>query len=139
MATTSFSAISAVISGGATSINFGLASDDTCIISAPGSDTLDLSRLIIRVSNNISAIGSAGSGVRVYITAGSSYSSVGLGTYRVDVASNGTAVIGGKEFEAARFLSASAQSIVLRIGSSSSATTAMCTVEAYQLPTGFTA
>ena len=139
MASTAFSAITALITGAPTSINFGLASDDTCLITAPAGETLDFSRLIVRVSNNISDIGSAGSGVRAIFSPGTTFSSIALGSYTVNVASNGTAVIGGKDFESARFLNASGNCALVTIMSSSSATTAMCTIEAYMLPGGFTA
>jgi hypothetical protein len=91
------------------------------------------------VSNNIADIGSAGSGIRVFISASSSYSSAGLGQYQVNVASNTGVLIGGKDFEAARFLNASADCVIFKVQSSSSATTAMCTFEAYMLPSGVTA
>jgi len=139
MATTSFSAVSAVVSGSTNRINFALASDDTCIVYAPAGEAMDLSRLVLRVSNKIEDIGSAGSGVRVFISASSSYSSASLGQYQVDVASNTSVVIGGKDFESARFLNASADCVIFKVQSSSSTTTAMCTFEAYMLPSRFTA
>jgi len=134
MASTSFSAIAAVITGGTTAVNFALASDDTCIVYGPAGKNLDLSRLIVKVSNNIVDIGSAGSGVRVFISASSSYTAAGQGQYQVNVASNTAVIIGGKNFESARFLNASANCVIFKVQSSSSATTAMCTFEAYQLP-----
>ena len=139
MASTSFSAVTALISGATNRLNFGQASDDTCIVYAPAGEAMDLSRLIVRVSNNESDIGSAGSGIRVFISASSSYSSASLGQYQVDVASNTSVVIGGEAFEAARFLHASADCVIFKVQSSSSATTAMCTFEAFMLPGGFTA
>jgi hypothetical protein len=113
MASTAFSAITALVSGAdtTTNTNYGVttASDQTCTITAPSGESLDLSRLVIRART------SAGSAYAPCILAvGSSYSSVGRGTMTVTVPSAGVACyIGGKDFESARFLNSSAQSVVI--------------------------
>jgi hypothetical protein len=135
MASTAFSAISVVISGAdlTAGVNYGVtaASEETCTITAPAGETLDLSRLVIRMKS------SAGSAVTyVNIGVGSSYSAVGQGAYRVAVPASGyTVVVGGKSFESARFLTSSAQSVILTVATGAS----YINYEAYYLPGASTA
>lgn len=135
MASTAFSAITVLISGADATLGgaYGAttASGETCTITAPAGTTMDLSRLVIRMRT------SAGSAyTNVSIGVGSTYSSIGLGAYVVTVPSAGTAIyVGGKDFESARFLTTSAQSVILTVVTGASA----INYEAIMLPGGFTA
>lgn len=134
MASTAFSAITALVSGAdlTTATNYGAttASDQTCTITAPSGESLDLSRLIVRMRT------SAGSAyTNVTIGVGSTYSSVGRGTLSVTVPSAGVACyVGGKDFESARFLTTSAQSLIITVATGASA----INYEAVLLPQGST-
>jgi hypothetical protein len=133
MASTAFSAITALVGGAdlTTATNYGATttSDQTCTITAPAGETLDLSRLIIRMRT------SAGSAYAPCILSiGSTYSSIGRGTMTVTVPSAGVACyVGGKDFESARFLQTSAQSVIITaVGASA------VNYEAVLLPQGST-
>jgi hypothetical protein len=139
MAATSISAIACLISGAAvTPLAYTTASADTVLIYGPSNTRIDLSRLVIRITNAMGVGGvTAGSGIKVNISASSSYSSASLGSYSVSIASAGTVVIGGKSFESARFLNTSAQCVILQMDGTAGGT-ATCAIEAYQLPSGVT-
>ena len=135
MASTAFSAITALISGAdlTAGVNYGatLASGETCTITAPSGSVLDLSRLLIRMRT------SAGSAyTNVSIGVGSTYSSITLGAYSVTVPSAGATIyVGGKDFESARFVTTSAQSVIITVATGAS----VVNYEAIMLPGGFTA
>jgi hypothetical protein len=133
MASTSISAITVLLSGVATGgSGIVTASGNTCTITGPTGGQLDLNTLMIRVTN-----AATGSGAYITVNAGTStYSSIGQGDYTV--ASCGTAStvwIGGKGLESARFVNASADSLILTFKTpSTSASTCYCVVEAFQQP-----
>jgi hypothetical protein len=135
MASTAFSAITVLISGAdlTAGVNYGVtaASEETCTITAPAGKVLDLSRLIIRMRTSAGSVTTS-----VNIGVGSTYSSIGLGAYRVAVPASGySIVVGGKDFESARFVTTSAQSLILTVATGAST----INYEAYMLPGGFTA
>lgn len=135
MANTAFSAITALISGAdlTAGANYGAtaASGETCTITAPAGYSLDLSRLILRMKTSAGSVATT-----VDIGVGSTYTSIGQGAYRVTVPASGyTIVVGGKDFESARFLTTSAQSLILTVATGAST----INYEAYMLPGGITA
>ena len=135
MASTAFSAITVLISGAdlTAGVNYGAtaASGETCTITAPAGAVLDLSKLVIRMKTSAGSVATT-----VDIGVGSTYSAIGLGSYRVTVPASGyTIVVGGKDFESARFVTTSAQSLILTVATGASA----INYEAYMLPGGYTA
>jgi hypothetical protein len=139
MAASSISAIACLISGATvTPLAYTTASGDTVLIYGPSNQRLDLSRLVIRISNAMGVGGvTAGSGIKVNISASSSYSAAGQGPYSVTIGSAATVVIGGKQFESTRFMNVSAQCVILQMDGTAGGT-ATCAIEAYQLPSGVT-
>lgn len=131
MASTAISAITALISGKAAVVGTVTASGNTCTITTPTGDELDLSSLMIRIKNE-----ATGGGALVTIEAGgSSYSSIGVGSYAVTVSTAGCVYIGGKGLISSRFLDASDQSLILTFTSTTgSGSTCACTIEAIQGP-----
>ena len=135
MASTAFSAITVLISGAdlTAGVNYGVtaASEETCTITAPAGQVLDLSRLIIRMRTSAGSVTTS-----VNIGVGSTYSAIGLGSYRVAVPASGYSIVeGGKDFESARFVTTSAQALILTVATGASS----INYEAYMLPGGFTA
>lgn len=128
MANVAISAVTALISGANPDVGATSASDNTITITAPSGQALDLSKLAVRMWV------SAGSTAGVSLGVGSTYSSIGLGAYAFTITSSETVYIGGKDFESARFLTTSAQSIVFTQSGACA-----INVEAVQLPNGFTA
>jgi archaellin len=130
MASVAISATTALITGATLDTGATASSTDTITITAPtGSNGLDLSRLSIILQCP------AGSTASFYVTVGTTYSSIGIGEpTKITVTSSATFVIGGKEFESARFLQQSAQSVVLRQSNAGA-------INAYAvlLPGGYTA
>lgn len=132
MASIAISAKTVLISGVAPDSGTTAASGDTCTITAPSGESLDFSKLFIRAYV-------ATAGATLTLAVSSSYSSMGLGTYAISVATAGTAYIGGKDFESARFLSVSAQSCVITCTSLYTGSVPSVYFEAGKLPYGFTA
>ena len=128
MANAAISAVTALISGANPDVGVTSASDNTITITAPTGAALDLSKLAVRMWV------SAGSTAGVSLGVGSTYTSIGLGAYAFTLTSSETVYIGGKDFESARFLTTSAQSIVFTQSGACA-----INVEAVQLPNGFTA
>lgn len=128
MAVVAISAVTALISGANTDSGATAASDETITVTAPSGESLDLSRLAIRLRV------SAGSTAGISIGVGSTYSSIGQGVYTFTITSSETVYIGGKDFESARFLTQSAQSVIITQSGA-------CAInaEAVLLPGGFTA
>jgi hypothetical protein len=131
MASVAISAVSVLLSGASPDSGTTAASGETITITAPAGQALDLSKLVLRFRT------SAGSATtNLSLGAGSTYTSVGLGAYVVTVPSSGGVIyVGGKDFESARFLTTSAQSVIFTQVTGASA----INVEAVQLPHGFTA
>lgn len=132
MANIAISAKTALISGVAPDSGTTAATGDTCTITAPSGEALDLSRLAIRAY-----VATAGATLTIGL-GDSDYSGYPLGTYAVNVATAGTAYIGGKDFESARFLT-SAESVVITCTSPYAGSVPSVYFEAIQLPGGFTA
>lgn len=134
MASTSLSAVACLISGTAVDSGAVAASGDTATITGPSGGPLLFDRLVVRIAN-----GTGGSGCIATLGVGDSdYSGYNLGTYAVTVGSAASVVVGGKDFESARFLT-SAESLVITFTGGDGGTV-VSTVEAYQLPQGsFTA
>jgi hypothetical protein len=135
MASTAFSAITALISGAdlTAGANYGAtaASGETCTITAPAGTSLDLSKLVIRMRTSAGSVATT-----VDIGVGSTYTGIGVGSYRVTVPASGYAiVVGGKDLESARFLTTSAQSLILTVATGAST----INYEAYMLPVSYTA
>ena len=127
MAATELSAVATLISGTAVDAGFVSASDDTATITGPSGGPLLFDRLVVRLSND-----ATGGGCTATLGVGDSdYSGFNLGTYAVTVGTAATVVIGGKDFESARFLT-SAESLVITFAG----TTTSTNIEAYQIPGG---
>jgi len=132
MADISISARTVLVTGTAVTNNaFATAAGNICTITGPTGGELDLSTLVIKIINEATSAGAMAT-----IRAGTStYSAIGAGTLTVTV---GTAVgvyIGGKGFESARFLNASAQSLIVEMQRiDGSAGTCTCTIDAIQGP-----
>ncbi len=131
MASTNISAITTLITGATSDSGAVTSSGDTCTITGPTGDALDLSSLVIRIANE-----ATGSGAIVTIEASSTYSAYGVGDYNVTVGTAATVYVGGKGLESARFLQTSSQALLLTFVSSltASASTCACTIEALQGP-----
>jgi Fe2+ transport system protein FeoA len=110
MASAAISATTALLAGATMDAGVTASSADTITITAPsGANGLDLSRLAIILTCP------AGSTASFYVQVGSSYTSIGQGEpAKITLTSSTTVVIGGRDFESARFLQLSAQSVVLR-------------------------
>jgi len=128
MASVAISAQTVLISGAAGVVATTSTSADTITITKGASDSLDLSRLVIRLWS------SAGSSVGINIGVSSTYSSKGIGVYSFTFAGSGATYIGGKDFDSARFLTESAQSVIITQSGNCS-----LNAEAVLLPYGFTA
>ena len=127
MASTSLSAVAVLISGTAVDAGFVTASGDTATITGPGGGPLLFDRLVVTLSNE-----ATGGGVTATLGVGDSdYTGYSLGTYAVTVGTAASVVIGGKDFESARFLT-SAESLVITFTGATTSTN----IEAYQLPGG---
>ena len=133
MASTEISCINVLISG--VQADGGIvatAAGDIATIYGPTGGEIDLSSMMIRIANEATSAGAL-----VTIRAGgSSYSSIGIGNYGpVTVPTAGVVWIGGKGLESARFLNASAQSLIVAFArTDGSAGTCTCTIEALQGP-----
>lgn len=139
MASTTFSAITALISGASVTAEAAAASGDTCVIVGPGGGHIDFSKLILRVGASVT--GTVDSVICRIEAGGSTFSSISLGDYNVTVgATADTVIIGGKDFESARFYNLSASSLILTfVSSTGTALSCAAAIEAYTLPSGFTA
>jgi hypothetical protein len=128
MASIAISAVTALINGGAAVTAATAASADTITITAPSGKSLDLSKLAIRL------YASAGSAAGLAIAVSTTYSSKSVGVYSFTITSSQTVYVGGKDFESARFLQESAQSVIITQSGA-------CAInaEAVLLPGGFTA
>jgi hypothetical protein len=128
MASIAISAVTALINGGNAVTGATAASADTITVTAPSGASLDLSRLAIRL------YASAGSTAGINIGVSTTYSSESQGVYSFTITSSETVYIGGEDFESARFLTQSAQSVVITQSGA-------CAInaEAVLLPGGFTA
>ena len=127
MASTSISAVTTLITGAAPDSGSCTASDETCTITGPSGGPLDFSTLAIRVENT----GSDASTIAT-ISASSGYSSLDQGTASFAISTNSTVIIGGTDFESARFKQVSAQSIILSFVGDG--TSCVSTIEAIQAP-----
>jgi len=131
MAATAISAVAVLISGTAVDAGTVTASGDTCTITGPSGGPLDFSKLVVRIANE-----ATGGGCTATLEAGSSvFSSISLGDYAVTIGTAATVVIGGKDFESARFKNLSAESLIITF----TGTTTGSVIEAYHLPSGYTA
>jgi len=134
MASTNISAITVLLTGNATGgSGIVTASGNTCTITGPTGGQLDLNTLMVRVTN-----AATGSGAIITVNAGTStYSAIGIGDLTVaSCGTNSSVWIGGKGLESARFVNASADSLILTFVSSltASVSTCYCVVEAFQQP-----
>jgi hypothetical protein len=101
-----------------------VASSETCTISAStAASQLDFSTLMIRIT---AVLGS----VTPTISVGTKWSSVSQGAKALTaIASSGSAIIGGQDFESARFLQMTAATLILTMSGTGTAS-----IEAYQEP-----
>jgi hypothetical protein len=137
MASITISARTVLVTGTAITDNaFATAAGDICTITGPTGGAIDLSSMVIRIKNEATSAGAMAT-----IRAGTStYSAIGLGSYTVTVPTALGLYIGGKGFESARFLNASAQSLIIEVNrTDGSAGTCTCTIDAVQGPFRYTA
>jgi hypothetical protein len=133
MAATEISAITVLITGATADSGIaGAAITDTVTITGPTGGQLDLNSLMIRVANEATGAGA----VLTIKAGGSTYSGIGTGDYgSITVGTAATVWIGGKGLESARFLNATAQSLIIGMARpDGSSGTCVCTFEAFQLP-----
>jgi len=138
MANVDLSVQSAIISGTAAVVGTCQSAAGTITIAASAGSSLDLSKLLIRIDNVCSVTGAT---VICTIEAGSIYSDISLGDYAVTLGgTTSTIYIGGTDFESARFLEASDQSVMLTFSFASTNLTDLTTLtEVVRLPGGYTA
>lgn len=100
-----------------------VASSETCTIqAATAQSSLDFKSLMIRIT-------AVGGSVTPTLRAGTEYSGVNLGNKALTaIASSASAIIGGQDFEGARFLSSGNTLIIAFTG------TGTASIEAYQKP-----
>ena len=138
MANVDLSAQSIIISGRLAVVATCQTAGGTITIAASAGSALDLSRMAIRI-DNVSTVTNAT--VLCTIEAGSIYSDISLGDYSFVVGTAGSVYVGGDSFESARFLNATAQSVVLTYSfAAATAVTDITTLtEVIMLPSGHTA
>ena len=129
MGSTSLTATTTLITGGAVNSGTTSASGDTVTITAPAEGPLDFSTLAIRVINPASDAATI-----VTLGIGTTYSSIALGTYAVTAASGKTIIIGGEDFEDARFKTDSETLVMTVTTPSGSGKSCLTSFEAYQAP-----
>lgn len=132
MANVAISAKTVLIAGVSPDSGTTAASGETATITGPGGGPVIFDRLVIRAY-----VATAGATLTIG-TGDSDYSGYGLGSYAVTVATAGTAYIGGKDFESARFLT-SAESVVITCTSRYAGSVPSVLFEAVHLPSGVTA
>lgn len=112
------------VSGAALTKSYSGGTQASALITATtAQSSLDLSKLAIIIEN-----ASTTASVAVTLSAGDNYSEIGQGSQAITVATSGTVVIGGKDFESARFLD-SADKVELTF-----ATASTIYVSAIQIP-----
>ena len=138
MANVDLSVQSAIISGQAAVVGTCQTAAGTITIAATAGSSLDLSKLVIRIDNACTVTGAT---VLCTIEAGSIYSDISLGDYTFTLGgTTATVYVGGTDFESARFLNATAQSVVLTFSFATTALTDLTTLtEVVRLPGGYTA
>jgi hypothetical protein len=140
MANVDLSAQSAIITGRTAVVGTcQTAVTGTITITASAGSALDLSKLALRIENKCTITGVT---VLCSIQAGTIYSGINLGVYSFAIGGTSTSVyVGGKDFESARFLKQTTQSIVLSFSfaSATNATDITTLTEVVSLPGGFTA
>ena len=101
-----------------------VASSETCTIGAStAASQLDFSTLMVRITANTGS-------VTPTISVGNRWSSVSQGAKTLTtIASSGSAVIGGQDFESARFLQMTAGTLIMSFTGTGTAS-----IEAYQAP-----
>ena len=110
-----------VITGVAVTAASGtVASSDTMVISATTAQSaLDMSSLVLRVENTNTT-----ASVSLSLAASGVYSARGIGAATVTIATGATVVIGGQNFESARFLAAGGTLTFTQTGAGPTAWTA---------------
>jgi hypothetical protein len=109
------------------SASSALASSDTCVISCTTAQgVLDTNTLFLRLTNANSI-----TSVAITLYAGINYSEIGLGNATVTIATADTTIVGGQNFESARFVGTAQAITLLATG------TGPTSIEAYQAPNAF--
>lgn len=110
------------------SASAAMASSDTIVISpSTAQSSLDFSSLVVRASNTNTI-----TSVVLTLSAGTRFSGIGVGTKTITIATADTAIIGGQDFEGARFKNFTAGTITF-----TATGTGPTVVEAYQAPRNF--
>jgi len=137
MANVDLSAQTALINGAAAIVGTCQTAGGTITIAATAGSSFDLSKLAIRIDNTCTVTGAT---VLCTIEAGSIYSDISLGDYSFSLVTTSTVYVGGKGFEAARFLQGTAENVILTFTFASTNLTDLTTLtEVVRLPGGFTA
>ncbi|MFA5750382.1 MAG: hypothetical protein WC895_04125 [Candidatus Shapirobacteria bacterium] len=124
MAATTLSVVTCTKDGTAVVAGNTLASGDTLTISCTTAQSaIDFSTLMLRFA--------ATTTMSMIVAAGTNYSEVGQGNLTITVAT-GTSIVGGKDFESARFLNSTTGTIGITLSAGGG------TVEAYQMPNPLT-
>jgi hypothetical protein len=123
MASTSLSILTPTITGAAITAKTGVASSETITIQATTAQgAIDFATLAVRIS-------AVGGSVTPTLSVGTEYSNIGVGSKAMTlIASSASVILGGHDFEGARFLS-SADTLVITM-----AGTGTASIEAFQAP-----
>jgi hypothetical protein len=123
MASTTFTILTTAITGVAITAKTAVASSESITIApSTAQGSIDFATLQVRIS-------AVGGSVTPTIIAGTGWSSIGQGNKAMTViASSGSVILGGQDFESARFLNSSDQLTITMAG------TGTASIEAYQAP-----
>jgi hypothetical protein len=123
MASTSVTVITPTLLGAVVTASASVATGESCtIVASTAQGALDVANLFVRIA-------ASGGSVTPTLVAGTRYSMVGLGNKALTaIASSTTAVIGGQDFEDARFLNTAGTIVFNIVG------TGTAVFEAYQRP-----
>jgi hypothetical protein len=124
MASTTRSVVTAIITGGSITASAAVASSDTVTISATTAQgALNMSGLFVRVENQ-----STTASIALSLGKGTRWSSIGQGAKSITVGTATTVIIGGQDFEDARFMITAGTIVFTQTGTGPSSW------EAYQAP-----
>jgi len=124
MASTTRSVVTAVITGGTITASAAVASSETVTISpTTAQSALDMKSLFVRVENQ-----STTASVTLSLGKGTRWSSTGQGAKSITVGTATTVIIGGQDFEDARFMITAGTIVFTQTG------TGPTSWEAYQAP-----
>lgn len=124
MASTTLSILSTAITGASITAKTGVASSETLTVSpTTAQGVIDFTTLAVRCANTNST-----ASVTLSLGVGTEYSDIGIGAASITVATQTTIIIGGEDFEGARFETSSGTIVFTQTGAGPTSW------EAYQRP-----